>query len=141
MADGSARIELVWGDGDHVFRLALKQLRELQDKTGVGPEALYRRIASGEWRVDDLRETIRLGLLGGGMEPKDAVMLVKRYFDEDERGAMQHKPIAAAVLLAALMGPPGDTAGKARRRGNQTKTTTAAASPSPDSSGTQPLSE
>lgn len=105
--DGSGKVELMWGDGDHVFRLPLRQLRELQDKTDCGPETLYRRIVDGSWRVQDLRETIRLGLIGGGMDEVVAAKLVKLYFDDSPM--LKHKPTAQAILLVALVGPPDDT--------------------------------
>lgn len=139
MADGSARIELPWGGDMRVFRLGLKELRELQYKTGAGPEALYRRIRAGEWHVDDLRETLRLGLLGAGMETKEVIKLLVAHFP-GAQGLAPHKEPAAAVLLAALVGPADDPAGKAGRGGKKTKET-AAASPSPSSSGTQLPSE
>ncbi len=137
MADGSARVELTWGDGDHIFRLAQKQLRELQDKTEYGPEALYGRIVNGQWHVQDLRETIRLGLIGGGMDEVKAAKLVKQYFDDGP--LLKHKPTAMAILLASLLGPPDDAPGK-EGAGSQSQTS-ADASPSPSSSETPPLSE
>ena len=110
MADGSGLISLDWADGHHAFRLAIAQLRELQDKTGVGPAALFDRLASRQWRVDDLRETIRLGLIGGGMDPLDALALVRRYVDD--RPLMENVLIAWRILSAALIGPEDDQPGK-----------------------------
>lgn len=106
MPDGSGRTALDWGDGEYTFRLPMKQLRELQDKTGLGPEALYNRIATGAWRVEDIRETIRLGLIGGGMDEVKAVKLVRQYIDDAP--LLKHKPTAIAIILAALLGPPND---------------------------------
>jgi hypothetical protein len=131
MADGSGNVTLEWGDGEHAFRLPLKQLRELQDKTDCGPEALYERIRSGKWMVADLRETIRLGLIGGGMDEVAASKLVRQYFDGGP--LLKHKPTAAAIVLAALLGPPDDPVGKAGR-GSQDQQDGTGASPSPDSS-------
>lgn len=111
MSDGSARITFDWADGSHTFRLAIEQLRELQDKTGVGPAALFDRIASRLWRVDDLREVIRLGLIGGGMEPLDALALVKRYVDA--RPLLESVEPAWRIIMAALVGPGDDRPGKA----------------------------
>lgn len=120
MADGSGRIKISWADGEHTFRLPYAQLRELQDKTGCGPEELAERIRSGRWRVDDLREVIRLGLIGGGMEPMQALTLVIRYVDN--RPWLENKQPAYLILLAILVQPEGDKVGKARRKGipNQT---------------------
>ncbi len=110
MTDGSGTLTFDWADGPHTFRLAIAQLRELQDKTGVGPAALFDRLASRQWRVDDLRETIRLGLIGGGMDPLDALVLVKRYVDD--RPLMESIEPTWRILAAALVGPVDDASGK-----------------------------
>ena len=60
--------------------------------------------------MDDLRETIRLGLIGGGMDPLDALVLVKRYVDD--RPLMENVLPAWRILSAALMGPEDDAPGK-----------------------------
>lgn len=104
----SARITLLWGDGDRTFRLAIGQLRELQDKCDAGPAEILGRLSNGTWRVDDIRETLRLGLIGGGATPTDALVLVARYVDS--RPLMENVMPAQAVLLAAIVGeedPPG----------------------------------
>ena len=106
-----ASVTITWGDGDHRFRLAIGQLRELQEKCAAGPMEVLDRLATRRWRVDDVRETIRLGLIGGGLEPIKALPLVKHYIDE--RPIMESVPAAQAVLIAALIGVEEDPAGKA----------------------------
>ena len=64
-----ASVTFDWADGTYKFRLPYGQIAELQEKTGCGPQFLLSRIIDGSWKVDDLRETIRLGLIGGGTEP------------------------------------------------------------------------
>ncbi len=98
----SARITLPWADGSHSFRLAIGHLRELQDKCNAGPAEVLARLTSGSWRVDDIRETLRLGLIGGGATPMDALVLVARYVDD--RPLMENVFPAQAVLLAAVVG-------------------------------------
>lgn len=127
--DGSGRVKIAWGDGEHTFRLPYRQLQELQDKTGCGPEELAGRIRSGTWRVDDIRETIRLGLIGGGMDPMPALTLTMRYVDN--RPWAENKRPAYLILMAILTQPDGDKVGKAGRRRAKTR---AAESPSPSSS-------
>lgn len=85
-------IELKWADGEHAFRLTVGAVRELQEKTGAGPEELLRRIIAGRWRIDDLRETLRIALIGGGAKPVEATSLIQRYVDE--------RPFREAVLPA-----------------------------------------
>ena len=71
--------------------------------------AMLRQIG-GDWRVDDVRETIRLGLIGGGMSPTDAFVFVSGYVDQypltDNIG------LAASILMHALIGDQDDPAGK-----------------------------
>lgn len=107
-ADGSVEIE--WADGTHKFRLPLGQLRELQDKCNAGPAEILNRLRLQTWRVDDVREIIRLGLIGGGVPPLDALTLVVRYVDQ--RPWMESVPTATAILLAALVGIPDNQPGK-----------------------------
>lgn len=109
----SAKISFAWADGDYTFRLAIAQLEELQEKTDCGPLFLLNRINSAEWRVQDLRETIRLGLIGGGMAPTDALKLVKRYVDD--RPLIESIKPASAILTAAIIGArDGEKPGKAK---------------------------
>lgn len=60
------RILLPFADGVYAFALIWGQLQELQEKTDAGPLELYNRVLGGTWRYADVRETIRLALLGGG---------------------------------------------------------------------------
>lgn len=84
------------------FALPLGQLEELDEKTGTGPLAALTRLLDGSWRLPDVRDTIRLGLIGGGLPPVDAAKLVRRHVDG--RPLEEAVPIAATVLLAALRG-------------------------------------
>lgn len=107
----SASVTLEWADGEYPFRLAIGQIEELQEKTDCGPYFLLNRLLNGTWRVHDARETIRLGLIGGGMTPADALKLVKRYVDD--RPLLESVKPAAAILSAACIGAPdGEAPGK-----------------------------
>lgn len=108
------KITLDWADGTHTFRLGIAQIEELQEKTDCGPYFLLNRINSGTWRVADLRETIRLGLIGGGLTPAEALPLVR--WNVEGRPLMESVAPARAILMAALMGAPdGEKTGKKRR--------------------------
>lgn len=110
-----------FGDGIYTFRLDIGGLRELQEKTDAGPAYLLHRIAAGQWRVDDLRETIRIGLVRGGVEPVKALILLERYFDAGPIG--QHVGLASLILSSAIFEPEAlTTPGKARpKRRNRTR--------------------
>lgn len=99
-------VTLEWADGSYRFRLAVAQLVELQDLCGAGPYAIYLRLVAHQWRVQDLRETIRLGLIGGGTAPGEALRLVRAYVEA--RPLLECEPVAARILAAALIGPDLD---------------------------------
>lgn len=126
-----AEITLAWADGEHAFRLGLGQLRELQEKTDAGPAFLLDRLSRGTWRVDDIRETIRLGLIGGGKAPAEALALVTRYVDE--RPLMESIPVAQAIIMVAIMPVEDDPLGKPAPAGDASGLPNAGSSPSPAS--------
>ncbi|QMV02573.1 hypothetical protein GHV40_14270 [Devosia sp. D6-9] len=71
------------------------------------------RALGGDWRVDDLRETIRLGLVGAGLTPTDADVMMMRHFDRTDMVAIhQHVGIAARIVLHAIAPEPDDPVGK-----------------------------
>lgn len=107
----NGRIELDFADGTYGFRLAIGELEELQEKTGVGPYALLRRLLANDWRVEDVTQTIRLGLIGGGKEPVAALNLVRRYV-EQRSDWLNNAMLAQAIVSAALVGAPEEEPGK-----------------------------
>lgn len=105
------KVRLTWADGDYEFNVAKLGIRlELEEKCDAGTQLIFRRIQTGEARFNDIRETIRLGLIGGGMSPEEAVVLVRRYVDEQPRAI--NSLIAASILAAEIVGVEGDEPGK-----------------------------
>ena len=129
-------IKFDWGDEEHTFRLGLKEIRELQEHkhVGVGPLVLFNRIQTGAWKIDDLRETIRLGLIGGGMKPEVALQKVRRYVDDFPK--VNSVEPALTILGAFLVGDPVDPVGK--RSAVEDVNEATVASPSPQSSASVP---
>jgi hypothetical protein len=103
-------ITFAFADGIYTFKLGLKQMQELQERCDAGPEMIQARIKSGFPNVADLRETIRLGLIGGGLDAARALTLVERYVDDMPR--VPNHLHARAILDAALIGVPDDPVGK-----------------------------
>jgi hypothetical protein len=122
----NAEVFFDWADGAHTFRLPIGGLRELQEKTGVGPYALFRRLTSGDFRVDDAREVIRIGLIHGGKTPLEALELTRVYIDD--RPLLEAIPAALRVLGAALMGPEDEPLGNVESEPAMTTPTTASGS-------------
>lgn len=106
--DGS--IDLDFADGTYHFRLAWGELEKLQEACDAGPYVVLDRLLSGRWRVSDISETIRLGLIGGGMEPVKALKLVREYVQS--RPPLENLVLAQRVLGAAVVGVPEEEVGK-----------------------------
>lgn len=103
-------IELNWHGGEHKFALRIGQLRALQDKLDSGPEEILNRFRLGTWRVDDVVEVLRFGLIGGGMDSKGAGKLVLRLVDLHP--IIEFKLTALHVLAASLLGVEDDPVGE-----------------------------
>lgn len=94
-----------WGDGTYTFRLAYGQWLELDQLLGVGPMALYVRLLNRQWKANDIREVVRLGLIGGGCDPLKALRLVKNYVED--RPLLESLPVALSIVAASLTPPDG----------------------------------
>lgn len=105
-----ARVSFDWADGTYSFRLAWGQLGELQEKCDAGPYVVLQRLHSGSWRIEDITNIIRLGLIGGGMEPSPALKLTRAYVEA--RPPMENLIPAQVILSAALMGAPEEKVGE-----------------------------
>ncbi|AGT10543.1 hypothetical protein JCM7686_2003 [Paracoccus aminophilus JCM 7686] len=101
---------LIWPGGEHAFRLPLAQLELLQQKTEAGPEFLLNRINLGQWAATDLFETVRAGLIGGGLSAVEAQARVVAAFERHP--LIEFKVPAQAILGHALYGPPDDPVGE-----------------------------
>jgi hypothetical protein len=108
------RIDLDWGDGTYPFCLPLAQLEELQALCDAGPMVIADRLRHGQWRTQDVHQTLRLGLVGGGMEPVRALRLCKLYVLDRPIG--ESVVPALAVLNAAIFGKPEEPVGKSPAR-------------------------
>jgi hypothetical protein len=105
-----ARIELDWADGTYSFRLAWGQLEELQEHCEAGPFIIHTRLQTHQWRVQDISNVIRLGLIGGGMKPAEALKITRRYVEE--RPPLENVPYAVAILGAGIMGASDERLGE-----------------------------
>jgi hypothetical protein len=101
---------MIWAGGEHPFALDIGALRALQDHCDAGPQQILTRITTGAWRVDDLMQTIRLGLIGGGMAQTEASRIVDTTFKSHP--LLVFRPTAQAILVAALVGDPDDRLGE-----------------------------
>lgn len=98
-------ITLPFADGEYAFALRIGELRELEAKAACGIGALYRRLASGDFYAEDAGHIVRLGLIGGGASPAEALRLTNSYVLE--RPLAESVPLAMAILMARLFREEG----------------------------------
>lgn len=101
--------EIVWANGPNIFNIQqLGLLLDLEAKCDAGLAVIMARLEGGAWRVADVRETIRLGLIGGGMDPKAAHAVVLRHVDANPHGYAPSALVAYEVVRQAMFGIPKD---------------------------------
>jgi tail tube GTA-gp10-like protein len=100
-----ASIVLPFAASDFTFRLAIGQWQKLEEAVDCGPVILIDRLYNGQWKVNDIRETLRWGLIGGGMKPAKAAEMV-RDFIEDGNPLLPNLLIAQRVAQAGWVGAP-----------------------------------
>lgn len=139
-------IDLEFADGEYTFALPLPQINELQTKCGIGIGGLYARVIKGhvliqgelyqdpahaEFFVQDIVETLRQGLIGGGKGMVDGAEVqvsaaVANRLIQNYVAGHPLKPfwaIAASVLTACVMGyDPPKKAGPAGKPAKPTAT-------------------
>lgn len=153
--EGTGSIEEHFGGEARQFRVALGELRKIQIKCEAGPATIAGRLARcaqvlrqmpkatalelaltglGDWRVDDIREPIFHGLMGGGMSPNDAGKLVAEWIDKRGfRGLIENAELALALVIAGVAQPEDDQVGEPAAGTTKAKRTRKTKSPSPTS--------
>lgn len=117
--DKSPVIEADIGDGGarRLF-LGRDELRLIEQECGAGFYSLYLSFSQGNVSLEQVGRVLRLALIGGGMDPKEAMGLVQYY-------AAPPRPLKTAYLIAHQVmeacwsgypatkkeGPPPDPAG------------------------------
>lgn len=138
MSNLKAEVTAPWGDGEHTFRLTVPCLIELEQKCDAPFMVVLHRLGSGTYKINDVRETVRLALIGGGKTPTEALKLVKNYLD-DRPPLEDSLKIARLALMGVLFGfevEPLDTGGPSEGNGQAAPMTGHPASTPPASTET-----
>lgn len=114
-----ASITFTWGDGDTTFRLGWGEIEKLQEALDCGPYVLLNRLHSGEWRIHDIREVIRWGLIGGGMKAGDAAKQIRQYVEG--MPPAENLEAAQKIMRVGTFGASDETVGESEAP-NQTET-------------------
>lgn len=133
-------VTISWRNGDDDFCISrIRDVLLLEEKCGCGVYEIAERLSSvmrnaangqlgGRAYVNDIRETIRIGLMGGGKAPEEANKIVASCVDGYP---LAHSVLVAQrVVTAYLVGVPDDPLGKTEAAeaatGRDSSTTTAA---------------
>jgi hypothetical protein len=95
MSNLKAEYTTDWADGTYTFRLTVPGAIELEQKCDAPFAVVNHRLQSGTYKIEDIRQTIRLGLIGGGKKPEEALRLVRQYVEE--------RPLAESWQVARLI--------------------------------------
>lgn len=110
MSSIDAQVTLKWANGNHTFRLGWGEIIMLQEECNAGPFEILMRLSRGTWRIQEIDAIIRLGLIGGGMTPSEALSLTEKYVRA--RPPMENLVFARGILGVAVQGNPDEAPGK-----------------------------
>jgi len=133
----SGEITLEWADGEYTFRIGIGECKKLQERVDRGPYDVFERLSSRKFFIEEITETIRLGLVGGSScrtaigTPDDARIrkLIRDYVEE--RPWVEGQLLAARILDAALSGAPDELVPKPKAKESQPQSSPEESSPSP----------
>lgn len=91
-----------FGDKERPFTLTDELVTELETTTGTGIGTLFQRLMAQAFKLTELAEVIRLGLIGGGANPQEAERLVNSY--ARNRPIAEVLPLATEILAARWLG-------------------------------------
>ena len=120
------------------FRLRIGEMGELERLCSAGIGEIMVRLAAHRFRAADIRETIRLGLEGGGAAEPEATALVMRYLDEAPLG--EHLQLAGDILSAAVSGVEVEAGNEHGERSDSPATSPHSTEPEPPSGSAPTLS-
>lgn len=95
-----------FGDAEHAFALTDPMIAELERLSDLGIGAIYLRLVRAQFKLADLVEIIRLGLVGGGTAPDAAMRLVDTYARNQPLERLY--PLAFDILDARWSGAPAE---------------------------------
>nr|CAD6411124.1 gene transfer agent family protein [Rhizobium sp. Q54] len=113
--DGS--IELPFNGQRTMFKLAWRELMKIQEACDAGPYVVLDRLVSGRWRLQDISEVIKWGLIGAGMPQAEALKLVET--EVEGHRPLENLVIAQKVLGAGVVGAPEEEVGKKSEAASQ----------------------
>ncbi len=113
--DGSC--EVPFNGQRTMFKLAWRELMKIQEACDAGPYVVLDRLVSGRWRLQDISEVIKWGLIGAGMPQAEALKLVET--EVQGRPPLENLVVAQTVLGAGVVGALEEEVGKKSEAASQ----------------------
>ena len=98
----TTEVRQFFGDGQYAFKLTTPMILELERTTGTGIGGLCKRLFNSDFKLLEITEVIRLGLIGAGEKPETAKALVNAYLSNQPLGTAY--PLAVTILEALMFG-------------------------------------
>lgn len=95
-----------FGDAERTFALTPVLLVEFERLVGGGAWGTARRMFAGDATTTEVRETVRLGLIGGGETPRRATELIETYAAATPFAELY--ALAGEIMTAAMLGKPDE---------------------------------
>ena len=130
----SAKVRAFFGDREHDFALLIGQCVELQELTDCGLGECLSRVE--QLRVKEMKEVIRLGLVGAGMDKHEAFRLMERHVVAGELGVCGS--LAFQIVAAAITGAEDEPLGESKGDGTSESPSPAESSDGPSSTAPPP---
>lgn len=102
--------QMSWPGGENDFLLRYGEIEILQDKCDAGPEFIFNSLAARTYLQGYAFEVLRLGLIGGGMDPDKARRRINKA--RDDYPIRDFVIPAMNVLGAAVVGYKDDPVGE-----------------------------
>lgn len=98
-----AEVIRYWAGRERTFRLSLGEIMDLEEalsKQAIG--VTFQKLASGQFSVMDVHETVRIGLIGGGESVIEAKRLMGSHFEGQP--LTESAGIALDILIGVMTG-------------------------------------
>lgn len=116
-----ASVVIDFAGGQHLFRLAIGEWQKVEAARNLGPAEIWQRLFNGTWRIEDMREVIRWGLIGGGKTPTQAAEMLRDFVDANAP-LLRSLALAQQVATAGWIGADDEAETELKKNGESDAT-------------------
>jgi Phage tail tube protein, GTA-gp10 len=101
-AQFTTQVSAFFGDAKRNFKLTVAMIHELERTTNTGIGGLCKRLFNSDFKLLEVMEVIRCGLIGAGENPETAKAIVDNYCNTQPFGEIY--PLAISILEGLMFG-------------------------------------